>query len=96
MFKGRYAIFWYMLKINNYLEKFKNISVPSEGVRKDVSQAIKDEIGLELEVKNISIKNMVIYVKCDSSAKSEIFLRKNKILDRLKKAKKNEEILDIR
>jgi hypothetical protein len=85
-----------MQNINSYLDKFKNLAVPNESIRKDVAGIIKNEIGIDLEIKDISIKNMVAYIKGGSAVKSEIFLRKKKILEKIKEADKNNEIVDIR
>lgn len=86
-----------MEKIGNLLGRFKNIGIPNETARNYVAEAIYSELGEKIDFKNISIRNGVAYVKCDSSAKSEIFIQKEKILKAIqKKEGERPVVFDIR
>ena len=82
--------------IEKYLERFKNITLPDEAVRKAVVGAILAEMNINIEFKDVSIKNHVAYVKGDPTTRSELFLNKKRILSKLKTVADGENIIDIR
>lgn len=85
-----------MQKINNYLEKFKILTIPDETIRQTAVNIIKSEIGVDLEIKDTAVKGSVLYIKCSGPAKSEIFLRKGMILKKMNNLEGNKKILDIK
>ncbi len=69
-----------MKKIEALLGRFKDLDIPDKEVRMEVSAALLKIINTEIDIKNISIKRRIAYIKSDSSLRSEIFMNKNKIL----------------
>ncbi|MDO8493302.1 MAG: hypothetical protein Q7S19_02045 [bacterium] len=72
-----------MQKINGYLERFKRLTIPNEEVRKKLLGIIEEVVGVQIEIKDILIKNKIAHIKTGAMVKSEIFLNKRSILDRL-------------
>ncbi len=86
-----------MDKLSSFLEKFKKFSRPDIVVREKTAEAIKKEIGREINEKDIRVKNGIIFLNIyNSSLKNEIFLKKNKILDIVRDLTSNKNIFDIK
>ncbi|MBI3632347.1 MAG: hypothetical protein HY225_02775 [Candidatus Vogelbacteria bacterium] len=86
-----------MEKISSFLERFKNLGIPDEKTRYLVADAIWTAVQEKIDVKNISLKNHVVYIKCDSSTKGEIFIKKKKILEIIQtKEGEGSVVIDIR
>lgn len=86
-----------MKKINDFLERFKKISIPDESVRLKVVEILSVQFNEEIKLEDISVKNGVVYIKTeDPSFKSDIFLRKRKILEDLNSHLGKITIKDIR
>ncbi|MFA6397867.1 MAG: hypothetical protein WDK96_03445 [Candidatus Paceibacterota bacterium] len=80
--------------ISKFLEKFK-IKLSSDDDRKDsILNIINETIGSCLEKGDIKIKNGVLFIKNSPQIKSEIFMKKEKILEQLSLYKTN--IFDIK
>lgn len=73
-----------MFNVNDFLNKFKNLTPPDNEVREKSIEIIKNEIGVDIDKKNISIKNNSIFIKTKPIIKNEIFINKEKILQKLK------------
>ena len=82
--------------VDKFLERFQNMALPNEAIRKGLLGIIKDETGINVDFKDISVRNNVAYIKCGSVTKSEIFLNKKNILTKLEEMTKKGEIVDIR
>jgi len=82
--------------IKNYLEKFKNIISSKEDNLKIISSVIENNILLKIETKFIKIKPPIIYIKTTPLVRSEIMIRKNKILEDISKMIKDINFNDIR
>ncbi len=85
-----------MEKINTLLERFKKITIPNEAERRSLAEIILEETKIEIEIKDISIKNYIAYIKSSGGVKSEIFIKKRKILDKLNQNKNPKIVVDIR
>ncbi len=85
-----------MQKINDLLGKYKKLAIPNEDLRKKISDIIFEELKLEIDFKNVSIKNSIAYIKCESIERSEIFLKKKKILNKIADSRLTPKIADIR
>ena len=83
-----------MFDIGSYLEKFKKFSQSREFLRNSVSESIKEVCGIDIDSKNIEVKNFTAKIKERPIIKSEIFLKKEKILELLKE-KTEGKILDV-
>ncbi len=83
-----------MFDISKYLEKFKKISMSRDFLRDIVSGAVKEVCKIEIDPKNIEVKNFIARISEKTIIKSEIFLKKAKILEILKE-KTEGKVLDI-
>lgn len=72
--------------VGNFLEKFSNLKLTKSFYGEEISEVIKDVLGIEIDSKNINYKNGVILIKTKNSAvKNEIFINKSKILKNFSK-----------
>ena len=72
-----------MFNISIYLEKFKNIESKSSNLKSLVNDVIKNVLKVDIDKKNIEIKNGIIYLKVHPVVKNEIFIIKNNIIKEL-------------
>ena len=72
-----------MFNISIYLEKFKNIESKSSNLKSLVNDVIKNVLKVDIDKKNIEIKNGIIYLKVHPVVKNEIFINKNNIIKEL-------------
>ncbi|MBI3633907.1 MAG: hypothetical protein HY226_06510 [Candidatus Vogelbacteria bacterium] len=85
-----------MEKISSFLDRFKNINIPDEAVRKNLSDIIGVEIGEKINFKDITIKSGIATISCGAAIKSEIFIKKTKILEVLAAKDGKHTVVDIR
>lgn len=83
-----------MFDIGKYLEKFKKFSLSRDFLRNSVSESIKEICKIEIDPKKIEVKSGIARISERPVIKTEIFLKKQKILENLKKKKKID-IFDI-
>jgi len=76
--------------------KNKNITPPDETVRLRFVEIVKSKLKTELLIKDVFVRNFVLYIKCSPAVKSEIFMNKRYILDDLKEVFGLKAPLDIR
>ena len=72
-----------MKNLSSLLEKFKNIKNPKEDKIK-IATIVSKEISKEITEDKISITKNILSIKTDNYLKTEIFLKKEKILEELK------------
>lgn len=82
--------------IKKYLEKFKVLVSKREDVYLLISDVIFENIKKRIEVKNINIKGVFLYLSVSPLVKSEILIKKKEILDTLNSKIENRKILDIK
>lgn len=71
--------------IEEFLKKFTSLTLPDESIRKATSVVIKDVCGEDIDIKNITLKNNIVYIQHNNHIlRSHIFINKNKILTLLK------------
>lgn len=91
-----------MEQISIYLDKFKNYGFQDLQLKKIVEETIFEMFGVSLGTKKIKINNGEISVKISGPLKSEIFIRKGKLIEKLNSKIKNkaggkmEEIKEVR
>lgn len=83
-----------MFDIGKYLEKFKKFSQSRDFLRNSVAEAVKEICNIEIDPKKIEVKDGVARISERPIIKSEIFLKKTKILEVLKE-KNNIDISNI-
>lgn len=72
-----------MFDISQYLEKFKKILTSQEFLINSVVESIKKNCLLDVDPKNIVIKNYIARINERPLVKTSIFLKKKKILEDL-------------
>jgi hypothetical protein len=83
-----------MFNIGDYLEKFKKLSLSRDFLRETTAKVIQGVSGIEIDAKNIEVKDFIARIKEKPAVKAEIFLKKAKILPALKKETQGQ-VLDI-
>jgi hypothetical protein len=83
-----------MFDIAKYLEKFKTLSQSRDFLRNSVSEVVKEVCNIELNPSKIEVKDYVARINDKPIIKTQIFLKKAKILDILT-IKTNSKIKDI-
>ncbi len=83
--------------ISDLLKKFQHITPPDIVVRKKIVEIVKEITNIELDKKDISVKNGVVFIKTTPIYKNEIFINKQTILSILKqKINDSVKIVDIK
>jgi len=72
-----------MENISAYLKKFHDLLFAGRENTRIVKEEIEKYIPIVLEEKDIEIKNGVVFIKSTAGFKSELFLKKNAILEKL-------------
>ena len=72
-----------MIEIKDLLSKFNNILLSEEGKKESVRSIISEVIEVEINSKDIKIKNNIIYLNIKPIYKNEIFLKQEKIFLKL-------------
>ena len=70
-----------MFNVADYLNKFKKLSESRDFLRNAVSGAVKDVCGIEIKPEDVDIRSGIARVNAKPVVKSEIFLKKSKILE---------------
>ena len=83
-----------MFDIAKYLEKFKAIKESKFFLRNSVAETVNEVCEIEIEPKKIEIKNFIARINEKPIIKTQIFLKKRKILEILNK-KTDRKIKDI-
>lgn len=83
-----------MLPINQLLERFKNLT-NTDKVKKQLVVDILKENKIPIHLKQIRISNKVIFIKTNPIIKTEVLLRKENLLNEIKKINGFNNILDI-
>ncbi len=85
-----------MDNVSGFLEKFKKI-FQSASARKEVFiKGVEEATKIKLEEKDFDIKDFTVVLKTGPGVKNEIFMRKNKILEVMKKQLENKAPTSIR
>ena len=74
-----------MFNIGEYLEKFKENYKSRDFIRNSITEAIKEVCGIDIKSSKIEVKNYIAKIKEKPIIKTEIFLKKTKILEALDK-----------
>ncbi len=84
-----------MFNIAQYLEKFKNFGQSEKRLKELILLVVKEVSNIDLEEKNITLKNGEIIFTVSPAIKNTIYIKKNIILSKIKE--KSESIInDIR
>ena len=72
-----------MIEIKDLLFKFKKIFLDEDIKRDFIIQALKEVVGLNINKKDIIIKNEIIYLNIKPIYKSQILLKQDKLKEKL-------------
>jgi len=75
-----------MIEIKDLLSRFNNILLSEEGKKESIRSIISEIIKVEIDSKDIKIKNNIIYLNIKPIYKNEIFLKQSQIFLRLKES----------
>lgn len=84
-----------MKGIKGFFEKFNNKASKQVAQYMAVSNSVKDNTGIEIEMKDISISDGTVKIKSSQALKNEIYIKKQKILSDIKKYQLDTPITDI-
>lgn len=84
-----------MKGISNFFNRFNNIAVKEIQKREIISAEINNLIKQKIDIKDLSISNGVLTIKGNQILKSEIFLKKGKLLSAISK-RIDDRIVDIK
>ena len=85
-----------MLSIGNFFDKFKNAASEEIALRRMVITAVYKHVPVELNLKNITVRNKIVRIDGNSSLKNQIFIKKESILKSIQESNPNVIITDIR
>ena len=69
-----------MFNIAQYLEKFKNLGGTERELKEALSFAVKKVVGVEVETKNIILRDGEAIIKVSPAIKNAIFVKKEQVL----------------
>lgn len=84
-----------MQDISKFFSKFNNIAVKEIRKRELICEIFFKVIKQKIDIKDISIKNGILNIKCDQIMKSEIYMKKSQLLEKIN-GKIGEKIVDIK
>lgn len=73
----------FMFNISIYLDKFKNIESKDSGLKNIIADSIKNVLKIDINKKNIEVRNGTVYLKVNPVVKNEIFINKPNIIKEL-------------
>ncbi len=85
-----------MVELKDFFLKFKNVLLGEEIKKETIRSIISEVAGVSIKKEEIEIKNGTIYLDIKPVYKSEIFLKKEKILSRLEEALTKRSPKDLR
>ena len=85
-----------MIEIKDLLCHFNKILLSEEGKKESIRSAISGILKVEINSKDIKIKNNIIYLNIKHIYKSEVFLKQDQIFLRLKEVFGKKPTQDIR
>lgn len=74
-----------MLQIADLLARFKNLSNTEKAKKELVREVCRNIVGIDIPLDNISFSKNTIFIKTEPIIRTEIFLRKDSILNEIKK-----------
>lgn len=72
-----------MIEIKDLLIKFDKILLSEEIKKSSIIKIFKDVIGIDIDPKDVKIKNNIIYLNIKPIYKNEIFIKKELIFSKL-------------
>ncbi len=85
-----------MYNIASFLEKFKNVGLKERLAREVIAQIVSEECGVPVSINDVQYKNAIATLKIPLSIKSQVFIKKGRILKRCKEELAGTVVLDVR
>ena len=82
--------------IKSFLEKYKTFTPPHDFIKKAFISAVLEETGIAIESKDIRIVRNTIYLTASPAVKSELYIKKPLLLERVRSKLEKGNISDIR
>lgn len=70
-----------MFNIGDYLEKFKNIGLKELLLKEKIVSVVNNLTKAGINVKDVTIKNGIVSIKIHPLGKSELYMKKKRILE---------------
>jgi hypothetical protein len=83
-------------QITGFLDKFKKIIFQKEELKNIVIKTISEEISFPIQNESVKIKDGFIFIKGSPLLRSEIMMKKNEIIRKIKDLYNDSNILDIK
>jgi len=84
-----------MLEIGKFFERWKNKELGEMAFFSAVTGAVKDMVGYDLDVKQISYSNGILFINIPPAAKSALFIKKKDLIKKINE-KIDRKVLDMR
>ena len=81
---------------NLFGKKFKNLAPPDESMKKFLVSFLENEVGVEVDKKDISFSGKNIYIRSDSVSKRQILFRQREVIRAFEKKFPQKKDLKIR
>lgn len=81
--------------LNSFFERFKHITPPDETIRKCVCEFVLCTYKKEITLKQVVVKNNIVFMQVNPVLKNEIFMRKKEIIEYIQQ-KTNKTVSDIK
>ncbi len=75
-----------MIEIKDLLSRFSNILLSLEGKKGTIRKVLSEVIKINIDSKDIKIKNNIVYLNIKPIYKNEIFLKQEQIFLKMKEA----------
>jgi len=69
-----------MEPLSGFLARFANLTPPNQALKKAVSRALKDVVGIDVPLSSVDISRGTAFVRCSSVVKSVIRAKRGEIL----------------
>jgi len=69
-----------MEQISFFLAKFKNLGLGDAAAKAAFTEVVEKILGVKLEPRSVNLKDGTFFVNANSAIKSELFLKRTKIL----------------
>lgn len=85
-----------MIEIKDLLSRFNNVLLSEEVKKNSIINILQQTIGIQIDSKDVQIKNNTIFLNIKPIYKNEIFLKKDEIFTKLKETLGNKTPKEIR
>lgn len=84
-----------MFNVSLYLEKFKSLGLAESTAKDALISVLQKCVGVEIEKKDVQYKNGAFRIQAEPIVKSQIYIKKNEILESVSK-ELNKIVKDVR